>query len=374
MTTESVWQARLAGFVDELASHDGLLSPEWEAAFRRVPRHAFVPRIIGCSPANEDGLKEGFVLDADHDADEWLRLVYSNRVLMVVLKEEPERFSSSSRPSVMTRFLRLLDVQNGNTVLEIGTGTGYNAALLCERVGSDHVTTIDVDAELVDAARAALAACGYTPTVAFADGFYGCQSRAPYDRIIATCAVARIPPAWRDQLGPDGLLVAPLHNNLLVGLRRQPDGSLVGRCDLWGADFMELRSPEAPSPDERPANATEPRSTRTIARPPSWYLSMYLRFFAGLLTPGLRFSGSDGDVDWALTTVDGSWGRVEGEAGEYRVTQVGEQRPWELYEAAARQWDGLGRPRWDRYGLTVRPDGGQFIWLDSPDSEHRWEL
>jgi protein-L-isoaspartate O-methyltransferase len=161
--TESVWQARLAGFVDALASHGGLLPPEWDAAFRRVPRHVFVPRVIGCSPANEDGLKEGFVLDADHDADKWLLLVYSDRVLMVVLEEEPKRFSSSSRPSVMARFLRLLDVQDRNTMLEIGTGTGYNAALLCERVGSDHVTTIDIDADLVDRARGALAISGYTP-------------------------------------------------------------------------------------------------------------------------------------------------------------------------------------------------------------------
>jgi len=348
--------------------------PAWRAAYNHVPRHVFVPRIIGCQPADADGRSDGFVLEADHERRRWLELVYSDRVLITV-DEGDERRSSSSRPSVMLRFLRLLDVQDGNTVLEIGTGTGYNAALLCERLGDERVTSIDIDAELVEAAREALAGCGYAPSLAVQDGYYGYPPRAPYDRIIATCSVPRIPSSWRDQLAPGGVLVAPLDNNLLVALHRQADGTLNGRCDRWGAAFMSLRSSETPHPAARQAERPADVDRRVIQRPPDWMPSRYLRFYANLVMPGLHFSGSD-EVDWRLTADDGSWARVapDDEGHGYAVAQAGPRRLWDEYEAAAQEWVSLGYPRWDRFGLTVRPDGSQFIWLDSPDSENRWEL
>lgn len=313
------------------------------------------------------------MLDAERDRERWLELVYSDRVLIVVDQKKPERYSSSSRPSVMARFLTLLDVRDGNRILEIGTGTGYNAALLCERLGSDRVTTIDIDAELVDAARAALASCGYSPTVVAVDGYLGYEPVAPYDRIIATCAVPRIPPAWRDQLF-DGVLVAPLHNNLLVGLRRQPDGSLVGRCDRWGAAFMDLRSSATARHPVNDAGATAQVDRHSIERPPDWMPSRYVRFYAGLIAPGLQFSGSD-DIDWLLTAGDGSWATVTaGDAGDYLVSQAGPRRLWDEYTTAAQEWDSMGRPGWDRFGVTVRGDDEQFVWLDSPGSGHRWNL
>ena len=349
---------------------------DWRAAYERVPRHVFVPRIIGCSPADADQVLDGSVLDAAHDRERWLELVYADRVLIVVDEQEPERYSSSSRPSVMVRFLLLLDVREGNTVLEIGTGTGYNAALLCERLGSDKVTTIDIDVELVEDARAALLSCGYAPTVVATDGYLGYPPGAPYDRIIATCAVPRIPPAWREQLAIDGVLVAPLHNNLLVGLRRLADGRLEGRCDRWGAAFMELRSSAtAHHPTNHALAASGDVDRRTIERPPDWMPSRYLRFYAGLISPGLHFSGGD-DVDWRLTADDGSWAIVtaDAEGGDYVASQAGPRRLWDEYGAAAQEWVSLGRPRWDRFGVTVLSGDEQFVWLDSPDSDRRWDL
>jgi protein-L-isoaspartate O-methyltransferase len=350
--------------------------PDWRAAYERVPRHVFVPRIIGCSPAEEDQGTDGFVLDAVHEPERWLELVYSDRVLIVVDEQEPERYSSSSRPSVMARFLLLLDVREGNRVLEIGTGTGYNAALLCERLGSDKVTTIDIDVELVEDSRATLLSCGYAPTVVAGDGYFGYPPGAPYDRIIATCAVPRIPPAWREQLAIDGLLVVPLHNNLLVGLRRMADGRLEGRCDRWGAAFMELRSSTTVRHPANDAPATSGAvDRRTIERPPDWMPSRYVRFYAGLISPGLQFSGGD-EVDWRLTAGDGSWATViaEAEGGDYVVSHAGPRRLWDEYEAAAQEWVSLGRPRWDRFGVTVLSGDEQFVWLDSPGSDHRWDL
>jgi len=93
-------------------------------------------------------------------------------------------------------------------VLEIGTGTGYNAALFAHRLGPDAVTTIDLDRELTEVARAHLDAYG-TPAaravaVVTGDGALGCPQRAPYDRLIATCELPQIPGAWLAQVRPGG--------------------------------------------------------------------------------------------------------------------------------------------------------------------------
>ncbi|MGH3781669.1 MAG: methyltransferase [Pseudonocardiaceae bacterium] len=79
--------------------------------------------------------------------------------------------------------------------MEIGTGTGYNTALLCHRLGDAHVTSIDIDPDPVADAREPLAALRYLPTLLAGDGARGASGNAPYDRIIATCAVSTIPQA-----------------------------------------------------------------------------------------------------------------------------------------------------------------------------------
>jgi protein-L-isoaspartate O-methyltransferase len=366
-------------FVDALIRAGELPSPEWQDIFRQVPRDTFVPRIVRCWPTDDQG--GAFPLDRDADRPRWLRLVYSDRLLIVV--EDGERLSSSSQPSVMARFLRLLDVARENTILEIGTGTGYNTALLCERVGVERVTSIDIDADLVDAARTRLTSCGYQPCLASADGYNGFQPNAPYDRIIATCSVPHIPNTWVDQLGSGGVLVAPLTNGLLVGLRRQPDGALVGGGD--SATFMRMRSPGLTPRQVMPASG--PEHTRPLD---DWYRELLFgsrrslvalpNFYFGLQVPDVEFSGwwREGEDNGARILTgrdDGSWSRiVAGDAGGYTVVQCGPRRLWDLYESAVGEWLRLGRPFWDRFGLTVQPDGNQFVWLDSPDSEHRWKL
>ncbi|MCZ9339668.1 methyltransferase domain-containing protein, partial [Streptomyces sp. TRM76130] len=104
--------------------------------------------------------------------------------------------SSSSQPSLMALMLAELRVADGDRVLEIGAGTGYNAALLCHRLGDDGlVTTVDLDPEITDSARRHLDAAGYHPAVVTGDGARGVPGRAPYDRIIATCALPAVPRA-----------------------------------------------------------------------------------------------------------------------------------------------------------------------------------
>jgi protein-L-isoaspartate O-methyltransferase len=163
--------------------------------------------------------------------------------------------SSSTRPSLMAYMLRALKLQEGMTVLEIGTGTGYNAALLCNRLGNHTlVTSVDLDAELVDAARARLDALGLHPTLAALDGRDITALDRTFDRIIVTAGARRIPASWGQQLNDDGLLVADVGGGSsprIVALTRQPNGDLRGRFHKRPGWFMPMR-PSAAHPHERP--------------------------------------------------------------------------------------------------------------------------
>jgi protein-L-isoaspartate O-methyltransferase len=208
VTTDTASTRRLrAELVRALIEASMLPSPEWERAFARVPCHLLVPSFL------RDADLSWELVDSTRPEhhDDWLAAVYSDDLLFIQRDtDDPMICSSSSMPSVMAQMLDALRVSQGDRVLEIGTGSGYNAALLCERLGSDRVTTVDIDAGLADAARERLRLAGYTPTVAVADGFHGHAANAPYDRVISTCRVLQVPSAWIDQTRPGGLVLAML--------------------------------------------------------------------------------------------------------------------------------------------------------------------
>ena len=112
----------------------------------------------------------------------------------------------------MAIMLEQLDLHEGQHVLEIGAGTGYNAALMAYIVGeTGHVVTIDIDEDIVEGARIHLASAGFERVqVLCADGGLGFPDAAPYDRIILTVNAGDITPAWHEQLAPDGRILLPL--------------------------------------------------------------------------------------------------------------------------------------------------------------------
>lgn len=174
------------GLVDELVRRGDIKQRRVEAAFREIPRHVFVP---GASLAE----------------------AYENRSIPVKTVEQ-ELLISSSQPSIMALMLEQLALDDGHNVLEIGAGSGYNAALIARLVGNTgHVVTIDIDVDSTECARQALSSLQITNVeVITADGGFGFPSSAPYDRIIVTASAADIPPAWWEQLSDGGLLVVPL--------------------------------------------------------------------------------------------------------------------------------------------------------------------
>jgi protein-L-isoaspartate(D-aspartate) O-methyltransferase len=155
-----------------------------------------------------------------------------------------EAISSNSAPHLVRRMLETLDLRSGMTVLEIGTGTGWNAALLARLTGASNVTTVEIDPELAERARAALKRVGCPVEVITGDGELGYPANAPYDRVICTAAVSSLPYAWVEQTRAGGIILAPwgpIHPDWpLCRLVVNADGTAHGRftAPSW---FMPLR-------------------------------------------------------------------------------------------------------------------------------------
>ena len=173
--------------IDELKNQGLIPTPSTEEAFRAVLRHHFLPGM----PFEE---------------------VYSDRAISAKQDQSGQWISSSSQPAIMAIMLEQLGLQPGHRVLEIGTGPGYNAALMARIVGqSGKVVTVEIDEDLAEAARKHLAEAGVENVkVVCADGGYGYPDAAPFDRIILTVGVPDIVPAWWNQMKPDGRIVLPL--------------------------------------------------------------------------------------------------------------------------------------------------------------------
>jgi protein-L-isoaspartate O-methyltransferase len=247
----STWRALARRLADELDGDGDLRTPQWRDALLAVPRHEFVPCYYIPEP---DARPLRWMMHEPRDAEttqRWLDLVYSPTTLITDLADYVDRgvqapVSSATKPDLMIRMLEALEVTDGMLVLEIGTGTGYNAALLAHRLGGQQVCSVDIDPQLVSEARHRLARLGYTPTVVTADGADGLAGHAPFDRIIATCAVIAVPAAWIEQLRPGGLALVhvegPLGAGNLLALRRGTAPVLQGRFLPWWGCFMRRRA------------------------------------------------------------------------------------------------------------------------------------
>jgi protein-L-isoaspartate(D-aspartate) O-methyltransferase len=194
------------------------------AALHAVPRHLFLP-------------------------EQRPEAAYRDDAIVTKRDETGQPISSSSQPAIMAIMLDQLDLAPEQRVLEIGTGTGYNAALISYVVGpAGQVTSVDIDPELVVQAREHLARAGFGDvTVACADGAGGYPRRAPYDRIIATVGVSDLAPAWLEQAVPQARIVVPLDvrgTQVSVAFERadpaDPGGPWTSRS-LAPCGFMRMR-------------------------------------------------------------------------------------------------------------------------------------
>ncbi|MFF8829644.1 methyltransferase domain-containing protein [Streptomyces sp. NPDC015131] len=302
--------------VREIAAGGDLPDPAWRAAFEEVPRHLFVPSFYV-------GVLGGYERLGREDPDpgrrrRWLECAYQDRPLATHLRDG-DLVSSASQPSLMAGMLHALELRDGDAVLEIGAGTGYNAALLAHRLGDERVTTVDLDEDITAAARAHLAAAGRHPAVITGDGTHGCPGRAPFDAVIATCAVPRVPRAWLAQCRPGARVLTPLSTGLLK-LRVADESHAEGRFLHTSAYFVPLRGDAGPA-----------RAPHTGGLPRRATENELFRFLLALTA---------GSLD-----------------------------PHEAYSL----WQRERRPVRERFGVTVS-GAYQWAWLDDPEGPYLWPL
>ncbi|HWE87880.1 MAG TPA: methyltransferase domain-containing protein [Pseudonocardiaceae bacterium] len=379
MTTHTdEWRSHAKALADLLADRGDLRDELWRAAVVAVPRHKLVPVAF---QQDQNGWTE-----VDTSSSTGLDLAYSPTTLITSLAQRDgyqEAVSSSTKPDLMLRMLSLLDIADGDRVLEIGTGTGYNAALLSHRLGQENVFSVDVDPELVELARQRLAAIGYRPTLVAVDGDRGLAEHGPYDRIIATCAAPLVPWTWVEQTKMGGQILADLKLGTSAGnlvLLDRTEFGAQGRFTARWAGFMDMRH------DLGPAKATTPEtgdaSTRTYetAVPMTPWRETVPWFLAHFSLPVRVRFGYQLDRDTlspkagTITTADGAT-RIEitDDRQVRHVTETGPAHIWECIQAAYDTWADLGEPRWEAFGLTVT-ETSQVVWFDHPASARTWQV
>ena len=345
---------------DRLEAAGALKSPEWRAAVEAVPRELFLhPGVF--LPADAGRWRP--ITQLGTDSKEWLEIAYSDQSLATQLDghltaDQAADFvtgtptSSSTTPVTVVGMIEDLQLEDQHTVLEIGTGTGYSTALMCHRLGEDNVTTIEVDPQVAASADAALEAVGFSTWTVTGDGLLGHPPRAPYDRVIATCAVRRIPYTWVRQTKPGGIILTTVgswpYGTGLAKVTVNEDGSAEGRI-IGRSSFMQARSQAAePLAGDLSARTAYPDTERPTKVPPTLLGEWMPAFLAQLSAPEAQFvraTGSDGSQLLYLFDPDReSFAAFTEDTSGWTVRQGGPATLWDDVERALMGWHDAGQP------------------------------
>lgn len=369
MTTE-----RLVSALDTT----GVLPEAWRDAFLAVPRHAFLPAKIWV----DDGQSEPRPLNWDTDPDRWLESAHANVAIVTQFDDGAtvwpaigtHRTSSASEPAMVAAMLDCLDVQEGQRVLDIGTGTGYNAALLAYRLGASQVTTVEIDPVIAGAAKTALDVAGYPVATVIGDGAAGWPARAPYDRVIATVAahLGALPYEWVRQTVPGGVIVTPMRTDYvgsgpLVRFTVNGDGLATGR-PVSAVGFMPLRQQRTPYADLSGVDFDDRSHTGEVIETTTepWFVAntVDVRWAISTRIAPCRWGHRPPTAAraahqlWFADNATGSWAvaRYDRTGGPYQVRQHGIRRLWNEIETAYQWWSDQGKPPLDRWQLTISRD------------------
>lgn len=389
--SQRLLQARIS-LVRSMERGSAVLSARLAEVFLNVPRHPFVPVFY-----RRDGDRFTPWSSTAPDADAWLAQVYSDDSLITevdgVHAEDagPEGVSgvptsSSTAPSLMADMLDALDVRPGHRVMEIGTGTGYNAALLFRLTGGTgggSVTTVDYSRRLTTTARTRLNALGLAPDVRCGDGVEGVPGGAPFDRVIATCSVRRIPTAWFHQCAPDGLMVVPIKGALAGGviarLQKLPDGTAAGRIMHTPAAFMPLVSgPEETTKIPQRMEGAHRDSNLSGSVLDDWTFSFFAELHMSVTTVRDYHRGPEGGhVTVLFDPLDGSYARVADRGSDPGATAVLTRGPrdlWAPIEKAHEHWLSLHRPRREWFTMKAAPHKQTVSYVMPDGRETHWDL
>lgn len=368
----------------DLRERDLITDHRWAQALEQVPRHLFAPRTAWAVP--DRWQETGHRIDRGDDPRGWWQTVYSDAAIVLQVGDgngDPTTgqglYSSSiSPPGVVFSFLELLDVRPGDRVLEIGTGSGWTAALLAWRT-RNRVTSVEVDPVLAGEAAVNIEAAGLAVNLVVGDGLKGAVEGEPFDRVHVTAGVQQIPMAWIEQTRPGGVIVLPWQPGGLTGYRLKltvtgpasATGSFHGR-----ASYMSVRSQRkragwrAHHSEEATTSTTRLHPQDLVQAPLGAHLAVEM------MVPGINWmviSEADG---YSLLLYDdapdGAWATCDADRGadDFKVTQYGSRRLWNLVAAAYLRWVSWGSPTADRFGLTLTA-AGVWMWLDHPTTPHQ---
>jgi protein-L-isoaspartate(D-aspartate) O-methyltransferase len=322
-----------------------------------------------------------------------IRLAYADRALITRLSEieagAPVPVSSSSQPSLMAQMLEDLKLAPELNVLEVGAGTGYNAALMAHVVGTGSITTLDVDGEVVEKTRRNLECfADRRITVHHADGREKISDDASFDRIIVTAATPDVEPTWLEQLSPRGLMLAPL--SLAPGLAFVIRGSVHedtfhGRLTR-AAYFMPLRAEDETGPSEF-AKAAPSGDLRTLPAPwAGWFEKRRPRLQWLGFAQAIAFFGFIRGLDVHYRILRNSfptYGVSQDDAlcwygvHDWHVHgDAGRDLGWELWRGfldAGGPWPTEFRLRANPYEVPAPRRQTSYFWR-GPRCYHRWEL
>ncbi|WP_346011803.1 methyltransferase domain-containing protein [Streptomyces sp. SID3343] len=330
-------------------------------------------------------------LDRKTDPEAWADAVAADIPLVTQMDDGADGgglfpSSSASMPSLVRLMLDHLAVRPDHRVLELGTGTGWNTALLATALTEGKVISIEVDPVLAAQAEENLFACDIEPFVIVGDGLQGYPGGAPYDRVVATMAVQRVPYEWAEQVKPGGVILTPwgtaFHNSGLLRLVVDGDGDgtasgrFVGSVNfMWARsqrrrfDTREFVGDVIADPD-----AARVRHTTTDPRPLG---EEHADFAIGLCLPEVEqrtyFGRGDAAGEYTQWLSDGqSWASVDYKPGadSFEVNESGPRDLWAEAETAFEEWRNRGEPPREQHGVTVTPNG-QWTWFDGPTGRVR---
>ncbi|MER5932987.1 methyltransferase domain-containing protein [Streptomyces sp. NPDC002054] len=363
-----------------------LLRPPWvHQAFRKVNREDFVPDTVWLPAKDPEGNWE--FVDRAADAEKWRQAVWNPYQSVVTQLDDGavprsgpsagDFTSSVSALDIVMRKLGHLDLQEGHRVLEIGYASGYHTALLCERVTSSNVTAVEVDESLAAWGESHLKQAGYSPHLICGDGLQGAPSRAPFDRIINTASLRRVPVEWVEQAAPGAVVLTPFgtaYNN--TGLLRLAvdSGSVAEGYFVGQASYMWIRG-ERPAVDlQVPQESTARRSP--VAPEAVLEVDDAHAFAIGLQVPDVSYSFRGEGQERRVQFVDeaGTSATIVRYADWWKrdaVRSWGPRDLWAEVTAAYTWYEEQGRPHITRFGVTVDRNG-QRVWLDNPGNPVGW--
>ena len=354
--SEPDWTPWAASLADQVTGH----APEWRAAVAATPRHVLVPawweRLSGS--VNEEWTRHP-TYEAELFERAYADVTLVNRVGPRHVDQPPsdgeyasgEPTSSSTLPGLIVDMLHRLDPQPGDRVLDLGTGSGYCAALLAHRLGDEQVTSIDVDPYLTGTARHRLAELGRKPRIETVDAT-GTIPGGPYDRIIATVSARPIPKSWIQAVAPGGRLVATIAGTtLMITATKDHADTATGWVVSDSASFMPTRSEPDYPPRLHDVYAEARDAQGEYIRPPDGpipdlWRETTLRNLYDLHAPGVETRSAelpDGrQLTWLLAS-DGSWARAEHNDQRAVVHQRGPQLLWASLERVRDEWEQARR-------------------------------